>query len=63
MHQHEVLDDVVKHLDRMRLFDVIARFISLRCKHTLETKTPVKRKFEGFTGGFCFRPENQSLSS
>ena len=30
-----VLDDVGKHLDRMRLFDVIARFLSLGCEHTL----------------------------
>lgn len=52
MHQHEVLDDVGKHLDRMRLFDVIASFWTLRYKHTSKTKTPVKRKFEGFTGVF-----------
>lgn len=30
-----VLDDVDKHLDKVCLFDVIARFLSLRCKHTL----------------------------
>lgn len=56
MHQHEVLDDVDKHLDRMRLFDVIARFLSLRCKHTLETKNPRKTKNLRVYGGFCFVP-------
>lgn len=30
-----VLDDVGKHLDRMRLFDVIASFCSIRCEHIL----------------------------
>ena len=44
MHQHEVLDDFVKHLDKVRLFDVIARFRSLRCEHTLQTKDPRKTK-------------------
>lgn len=45
-----VLDGVVKLIDKVRLFDVIARFLSLRCKHTSKTKTPVKRKIWGFTG-------------
>lgn len=58
-----VLDDVGKHLDRMRLFDVIARFLSLGCKHTLETKNPRKTKNLRVYGGFCYRPENPSLSS
>lgn len=40
MHQHEVLDDVVKLLDKVRLFDVIARFLSLWYEHTLQTKDP-----------------------
>ena len=35
-----VLDDVVKHLDKVRLFDVLERFLSLGCKHTYKTKTP-----------------------
>ena len=39
-----VLDDVVKHPDRVRLFDVIARFLSLWCEHTLYTKNPRKTK-------------------
>lgn len=36
MHQnHEVLEGLVKHPDRVRLFDVLERFLSLGCKHTL----------------------------
>lgn len=39
-----VLDDVVKHLDKVRLFDFLARFWTLRCEHTLESKNPRKTK-------------------
>ena len=39
-----VLEDVVKHLDRVRLFAFGASFWTLRCKHTSKTKTSVKRK-------------------
>lgn len=42
--KHEVLDDVVKLLDKVRFFDVLEGFRSLRCEHTLENENPRKTK-------------------